>query len=235
VMWLRQNLSPYPGNQFRPSWQKNTDRDSQSIRPDVVVLADESGQLVIEMAREELPAVYVSPYYAQLWQEMRDRPESFEVAEKKHVRDYLLRAQMFLKSIQDRSSILRQVAECILSEQDRYLRSEQEEDMLPLTQSQLATFLRVHESTVSRAVAEKFIQLPSGRVVPLSHFFDRALSHRKLVANVVASEDPQRPFSDQEISDILRRKGVCIARRTVMKYREEMNILSSRRRTRSRV
>jgi RNA polymerase sigma-54 factor len=165
---------------------------------------------------------------------MRDRPDTFGSAEKKHVRDYLMRAQMFLKSIQDRRSILRQVSECILSEQERYLRTEQEEDMLPLTQSQLSTFLRVHESTVSRAVAEKFIQLPSGRVVALSYFFDRALCHRKLVANVVASEDPAHPYSDQEISDILRRRGVSIARRTVMKYREEMNILSSRRRTRIR-
>ena len=101
-----------------------------------------------------------------------------------------------------------------------------------MTQSQLASFLQVHESTVSRAVAEKFVQLPSGRVVPLSFFFDRALSVRKLVANVVASEDPASPYSDQEISDILRRQGVVLARRTVMKYREEMNILSSRQRAR---
>jgi RNA polymerase sigma-54 factor len=106
--------------------------------------------------------------------------------------------------------------------------------MVPMTQSQLASFLRVHESTVSRAVAEKYIQLPSGRVVPLSFFFDRALSHRKLIANVLAAEDPSAPYSDQEISDILRRQGICIARRTVMKYREEMNILSSRRRARAR-
>ena len=76
------------------------------------------------------------------------------------------------------------------------------------------------------------IQLPSGRVVPLSFFFDRALSVRKLVANVVAEEDPASPYSDQEISDILRSQGVVLARRTVMKYREEMNILSSRQRAR---
>jgi RNA polymerase sigma-54 factor len=233
VEWLRGNLSPYPGNQFRPSWDRGVDRETQTIRPDVLVSIDEDGSLRIDIPREDLPAVYVSPYYAQLMIEMRDRPDAFEATERKHVRDYLQRAQMFLKSVQDRSSILRQVAECIISEQERYLFSENEEDMLPITQSQLATFLRVHESTVSRAVAEKFMQLPSGRVVPMNHFFDRALSHRKLVANVVASENPSAPYSDQEISDILRRMGVQIARRTVMKYREEMNILSSRRRTRT--
>lgn len=232
VDWLRHNLSPYPGSQYRPSWDRS-DRETQTIRPDVIVSVAEDGSLQIEIPREELPAVYVSPYYTQLWIEMRDRPEAFAATERKHVREYLQRAQMFLKSVQDRSSILRQVAECIVTEQERYLQTEQEEDMLPLTQSQLSTFLRVHESTVSRAVAEKFLQLPSGRVVPLHHFFDRALSHRKLVANVVASENPAHPYSDQEISDILRRMGVQIARRTVMKYREEMNILSSRRRARS--
>lgn len=233
VEWLRGNLSPYPGSQYRPSWDRSADRGSQPVRPDVIVSLSEDGSLQIDIPREDLPAVYVSPYYAQLWIEMRERPDAFATQERKHVREYLQRAQMFLKSVQDRSSILRQVAECIVSEQERYLISEQEEDMLPLTQSQLSTFLRVHESTVSRAVAEKFMQLPSGRVVPLNHFFDRALSHRKLVANVVASENPAQPYSDQEISDILRRQGVQIARRTVMKYREEMNILSSRRRARS--
>jgi RNA polymerase sigma-54 factor len=138
---------------------------------------------------------------------------------------------MFLRGLQDRKSLLRRVAECILSEQEPYLESEREEDMRPLTQAQLSTFLQVHESTVSRAVADKFVQLPSGRLAPLSHFFDRALSHRRLVANVVASENPTSPYSDQEISEILRSQGVQIARRTVMKYREEMNILSSRQRT----
>jgi RNA polymerase sigma-54 factor len=144
----------------------------------------------------------------------------------------MFRAQMFLKGLQDRASILPRLAECLVGEQESYLKREREEDLLPMTQALLASFLQVHESTVSRAVAEKFVQLPSGRIVPLSFFFDRALSVRKLVANVVASEDPAAPYSDQEISDILRRQGVTLARRTVMKYREEMNILSSRQRAR---
>lgn len=232
VEWLRRNLSPYPGSGYRPNWQKNVNGAAQAVRPDVRVTLNELGELELEVVGEDEPLMCVSPHYAQLWQQMRDNPDAYSTAERKHVQDYLQRARMFLKGIQDRKSILHQVAECVLSEQDRYLRSEREEDMLPITQAQLATFLRVHESTVSRAVAEKYLQLPSGRVVPLSHFFDRSLSHRRLVANVVASENPSSPYSDQEISDILRSKGITIARRTVMKYREEMNILSSRHRAR---
>ena len=232
VGWLRLNLSPYPGSQYRPGWHKPGDREDQVVRPDAVISIAEDDSLVLEIASEDLPTAYLNPQYARLWTDMRDRPDDFSPTERKHVREYLIRAQQFLKSLQDRKSILRQVSECIVSEQERYLRTEQEEDMLPLTQCQLASFLHVHESTVSRAVADKFLQLPSGRVVPLCYFFDRAMSHRKLVANVVASENPQSPYSDQEISDILRRMGVVLARRTVMKYREEMNILSSRRRSR---
>jgi RNA polymerase sigma-54 factor len=232
VGWLRKNLCPYPGTGFRPSWKRDTG-SRQSVRPDIVVELNEEDEIVLEVMDEASATISISPRYAQLWQRMRDQPESFNPAERRHVRDYLMRAQMFLKSLQDRTTILRRVAECLLGEQERYFRSEQEEDMAPITQSQLAAFLHVHESTVSRAVADKFLQLPSGRVVPLNYFFDRALSYRKLVANVVASEDPRSPYSDQEIADILRRQGVEIARRTVMKYREEMNILSSRLRARS--
>jgi RNA polymerase sigma-54 factor len=232
VRWLRTHLSPYPGQGYRPLWEKNGHRQGQAVRPDVIVAIEED-ELVLEIPGESLPSIHVNPEYARLFQQIRDHPEHFSETERKHVREFLTRAQMFLKSIEDRGSILRQVAECLISEQERYFRSEREEDMLPMTQSQLSTFLRVHESTVSRAVAEKFLQLPSGRMVPISFFFDRALSHRKLVANVVASEPPDAPYSDQQIADILRREGVIIARRTVMKYREELNILSSRQRSRA--
>ena len=67
----------------------------------------------------------------------------------------------------------------------------------------------------------------------LGFFFDRSKNLRALVQNVLATENPQAPYSDQEISDILREQGIVIARRTVMKYREEMNILSSRQRARA--
>lgn len=230
--WLRRNLSPYPGRQHRPDWGERRSGPTW-VRPDVIVTLNEQDELVLELPREESTALQINPQYSQLWTRMRERPDAFSEAERKHLGDYLTRAQMVLKSLRDRTSILRQVTENLVSEQARYFRTEREEDMMPLTQSQLASFLRVHESTVSRAVADKYLQLPSGRVVPLSYFFDRALSQRALVANVVASEDPEAPYSDQQIADILRRQGVTIARRTVMKYREELNILSSRQRGRT--
>jgi RNA polymerase sigma-54 factor len=233
VTFIRQNLSPYPGSSFRPPWDKHSHRSSQSVRPDVVIHLNEEGEFEIQVIEGDHQQIHLNPKYARLWSEMRERPHDYPEAERRHVQDYVNRAQMFLKSLDDRKQILYQVAECVLEEQHRFFETEREEDLNSLTQTKVASLLRVHESTVSRTVAEKFMQLPSGQVVNLSFFFDRSKNLRALVQNVLATENPQSPYSDQEISDILRTQGIVIARRTVMKYREEMNILSSRQRART--
>lgn len=233
VAYIRQNLSPYPGSKFRPPWDKTSHRSAQSVRPDVGVRLNEAGEPEIVVAENEAHQVHINPRYARLWAEMRERPHAYTEAERRHVHDYVARAQMFLKSLDDRKQILLQVVESIVDEQDRFFRVEREEDLISLTQTRVASLLRVHESTVSRTVADKYLQLPSGQVVPLSFFFDRSANLRKLVQNVLAGENPSAPYSDQEISDILRSQGIVVARRTVMKYREEMNILSSRQRARA--
>jgi RNA polymerase sigma-54 factor len=86
---------------------------------------------------------------------------------------------------------------------------------------------------MSRTVADKFIQLPDGDVLPFSYFFGRATNVKQEVAALIAKEDPRSPLSDQRISDMLNERGFSVARRTVMKYREELNILSTRQRARN--
>jgi RNA polymerase sigma-54 factor len=233
VQFIRQNLSPYPGSQFRTPWDRNSHRSAQSVRPDVVAVLTLEGELELHLPDTDSSQVQLNPRYTRLWAEMKEKPGGFDEAERRHVQEYVNRAQMFLKSLDDRKQIMLQVAECILDEQRLFFDSEREEDLVPLTQTKVASLLRVHESTVSRTVAEKYMQLPSGHVVQLSFFFDRSANLRKLVQNVLAHENPASPYSDQEISDLLRDQGVVIARRTVMKYREEMNILSSRQRARA--
>jgi len=95
--------------------------------------------------------------------------------------------------------------------------------MQPLTRAEIAEALNVHESTISRAVAGKSVQLPNKRIVPLSIFFDRSLSQRTLIKEMIASE--KRPLSDSEIQENLKAYGVNIARRTVAKYRSMEGIL----------
>ena len=231
IQWIQRNLSPYPGQQHR-SQRSGADGATQGIKPDVVARLEEDGALSLEFPAEELLTLQINPHYVRLSDLARSDPASFTETERRHLRDYVHRAQMFLKSLRDRASLLRQLAERLSCEQEAFLRSEQDEDLIPLTQCQLASFLQVHESTVSRTISDKYVQLPSGQIMPLRRLFGRAASYRALVAGVVASENPASPYSDQQISDILRRQGVILARRTVMKYPEELNILSSRQRIR---
>jgi RNA polymerase sigma-54 factor len=233
VQFIRQNLSPYPGSQFRTPWDRNSHRNAQSVRPDVMAVRTLDGELELQLPEGEGAQVQLNPRYTRLWAEMKEKPGAYDEGERRHVQEYVNRGQMFLKSLDDRKQIMLQVSECILDEQRLFFEEEREEDLVPLTQTKVASLLRVHESTVSRTVAEKYMQLPSGQVVQLSFFFDRSANLRKLVQNVLARENPASPYSDQEISDLLRDQGIVIARRTVMKYREEMNILSSRQRARA--
>jgi len=115
-------------------------------------------------------------------------------------------------------------------DQQREFILEGDRQLLPMTRAELADRIGVHESTVSRAVANKGIALPNGRIVPLARFFDRSLSVRDRIKELVQQE--RKPLTDDEIAAALRREGVRIARRTVAKYRSIEGILPARLRKR---
>ena len=102
---------------------------------------------------------------------------------------------------------------------------------------ELAEELDLHESTISRAVANKFLELPFG-VVEMRKIFSASVATEDLtaeqikasIAELIKSEDPRRPLSDKSLAEILSARGISIARRTVMKYREQLGILSSAKR-----
>jgi len=98
-----------------------------------------------------------------------------------------------------------------------------EKHMNSLTRAELAKELGVHESTISRAVSSKTIQLPNKRIVPMSIFFDRSLSFRCLIKEIIENET--KPLSDSDLQEILKEKGIDIARRTIAKYRSMEGIL----------
>jgi len=95
----------------------------------------------------------------------------------------------------------------------------------PMTRAYLAARLEVHESTISRAVAGKTAALPGGRMVPLSKFFDRSLSVREVIKDLILAERPGAPLTDEAIVAGLGRQDIHIARRTVAKYRAAEGIL----------
>ena len=90
--------------------------------------------------------------------------------------------------------------------------------------------LNLDEGTVSRATANKYALLPNGRLMPMSDFFDGSLGVKDVLREVIASENPKRRLSDEELARLMQARGIPMARRTVTKYREEMGIGSSRER-----
>jgi RNA polymerase sigma-54 factor len=105
-------------------------------------------------------------------------------------------------------------------------------DLKPLTRAGLAEQLGLHESTVSRAVADKLVALPGGRIISLAQFFDQSLAVRQALKAVVATED--KPLSDDEIAQRLGEQGFPVARRTVTKYRAMEGISSAVERARTK-
>ncbi|HEY7849720.1 MAG TPA: hypothetical protein VIC27_06620, partial [Ktedonobacterales bacterium] len=104
----------------------------------------------------------------------------------------------------------------------------------PLTRADVARKIGLHESTVSRATDGKFVLLPNGRTASFDDFFDASLPAKKALCDIITEENAQRPYSDEQLMRILQRQGIMIARRTIAKYREELQILPSRlRRSRS--
>jgi len=140
---------------------------------------------------------------------------------------YLEEARLFLHGLDQRRRTLRQVSLALAEYQrdfvlygPRYLR--------PLTRAQLAAQLGVHESTVGRAVAHKYIQLPDQRVIPLADFFDSSLPAKHDLRTLIIQENEAHPLSDQALAVRLRELGHNITRRTVTKYRRALGIPSSR-------
>jgi len=98
-----------------------------------------------------------------------------------------------------------------------------EKYLKPVTRAQISKELEVHESTISRAVANKAVQLPNKKIIPLSSFFDRSLNVRTVLKEIIEKEE--KPLSDSDLADLLSERGYDVARRTVAKYRSIEGIL----------
>ena len=149
---------------------------------------------------------------------------------------------MFLiKSIESRRQTLYSVISNILEIQNEYFLYG-EDYLKPLTIKTVADNLKFHESTVSRAIKDKYIAIPSGRVVRIKDFFTNSLTGndgevstyniKRRIISIIENEDKKKPLSDSAICNILKNEGIEISRRTIAKYRDELNILSSAQRKR---
>jgi RNA polymerase sigma-54 factor len=154
-------------------------------------------------------------------------PASMDQETVSHAKAQVARAQQFIWAVRQRKQTLLRVAEYVCAYQEAYIRGDAR-GLRPLTRSEVANALGVHESTCSRAVAGKFIMLPSRKVIPMSDLFAASLSIKHVIQQIISDECATgNALSDAQISDRLLDHGIRIARRTVAKYRSQMHILPS--------
>ena len=229
--YIRTRLNPFPANQFRPPWEFRPAQNRITVKPDVIVKRTEAG-FEVDVLGVEAFALSVNPIYRTLYNDMKNGVGRHSEDQRKHDMEHVDRAELFLRNLQQRRETLRHITKCIIELQAGYLETGSRQFLRPLTRTKIARVLSIHESTVSRATANKFIQLPNQEVVGFSIFFNSSLSVKETIETLIREENPARPLSDQQIVNLLAERGFSVARRTIVKYRESRKILSSTRRRR---
>lgn len=233
LRFIRSRLNPYPAAGFRSPWDSSATESRNAVRPDVIIRRTPTGYDIEVVSNEHL-SLSVSPYYRQLHNEMKNgKSKQYSAQDKKHIAEYVERADLFIRNLNQRRKTLRVITKSIVEYQHGFLDTGSKLFLRPLTRVKLAEMVNMHESTVSRATANKYVQLPSQEVVPFDFFFNQSHSLTDMIVQLIENEDPAHPLSDQEIADILTERGIPVARRTVVKYREAQKILSSRQRRRT--
>ncbi len=230
IDFVRKQLNPYPGNGFRPPFQNELDNRSEAVRPDVIVRKTDAGYQ-IEIVGHDQHYLHLNTTYRTMYEEIKNgRGKNYSKQDATHIMQFVERADLFVRNINQRRRTLRQISMAIVEFQQGYLETGARAFLRPLTRTKIARKMKMHESTVSRATTNKYIQLPSEEVVSFDFFFDGSVSIKDMMRELIASEDKNKPLSDQQSADILTQRGFNVARRTVVKYREAQNILSSRQR-----
>ena len=225
-------LDPRPGAAFAAE-------PVQVAVPDVFVRAAPDGSWLVELNNETLPKVLVNNTYRALVAsgQARERDRTF-------IDECAARANWLVKSLDQRARTILAVAREIVRRQDAFF-TRGVTGLKPLTLRQVADTLNMHESTISRVAANKFMATPRG-IFPFRYFFTTAIAStdgeqtvsaeavRHRIRALIEAETPDAVLSDDAIAAILRKEGVDIARRTVAKYRESMGIPSSPKRRREK-
>lgn len=218
---LIKNLDPAPGHKY------SEDRDLYVV-PDIFVVKEDE-EWKIYLNEEGLPRLRLNQYYRQLIEAglKEDRETN------RFLKDKMKRALWFIRSLDQRNRTIYRVARCIVDRQKDFL-EQGLEHIKPMTLLEVARELGLHESTIGRVVANKYMMTPLG-LYPLKFFFHKSLSGacgeevsslriKERIRKLIENEDRSNPLSDDEIVDILSRENIQIARRTVAKYRGQLDI-----------
>lgn len=218
--FMRQHLRPFP---LERSTEGSSSLDTSFLAPDVII-RDEGERLVVEVVESRRFYLRLNPLYQDLAQAISHGQQEVSSEEREHLSTFVSRARLFLTNLRQRRETIRRIAEYLVERQEAFLRHGVRH-LAPLTRAEVAAVIGVHESTVSRATANKYVQVPNKEIVPFSHFFTASLSVKDVINELISNETS--PLTDQEIVDILRERGFDVARRTVTKYRGQLGILPS--------
>jgi RNA polymerase sigma-54 factor len=224
--FIRANLTPFPAHAYDASVSAGAGARAHTtlVRPDVVIRRTEHG-FEAEVVENKKYLFRLNPTYNYLAKHLDSQQSSEE--ERQHIRQYTSRAQFFIDCIHQRWETLKKISDALVEYQYEFL-EKGVRYLSPLTRGELAQKVGLHESTISRATANKFVLLPEGRTISFDEFFDGSLRAKDTLRELIASEDPRHPLSDEELAAELAERGLAVARRTVAKYRESLRILPSR-------
>jgi RNA polymerase sigma-54 factor len=223
---LIQTLNPNPGGRI------NATNETEYVTPDVIVQRKQD-RWTVELNPDNAPKLRVNSGYASLIR------RADTGADNTYLRNHLQEARWFIKSLQSRNETLLKVSTCIIEHQRAFLELGPEA-MKPMVLRNIAEEVGMHESTISRVTTQKFMHTPRG-IFELKYFFSSHVATtgggeasstaiRAMIRKLVAQESPKKPLSDNKLADLLLAQGIEVARRTVAKYRESLNIPPSNER-----
>jgi RNA polymerase sigma-54 factor len=221
--FVKTKLNPHPAHGFSPTNASDRDTRAMYIIPDVVI-SKGSDDFEVEVVESRRFVLRVNPMYTRLSADLHRSSAAMNPDEKRHVQQYVGRAKLFIANINQRRQTLFNITRCLVDQQRDFL-ERGVRHLRPLSRAAVAQQLGVHESTVSRATASKYVMLPNGEVIPYAHFFTPSLSVKDIMKEVIEKEG--KPLTDSEIVERLKERGIHIARRTVAKYRMQLAILPS--------
>ena len=219
---LLKTLKAYPGLEFE-------EKDSDYQIPDVVVMK-KNDHWQVQLNPDVMPKLRINSFYASMIKRADQSNDN------QYLRNQMLDAKNFIKSVDERHKTLLKVATCIVEHQKRFLEIGAE-GMKPLVLRDIAEEVELHESTVSRVTTNKFMLTPRG-LFELKYFFSShvattsggeasSIAIRAKIKKLISEENPRKPLSDNIIANLLKQDGIDVARRTVAKYRESLHIPSS--------